>query len=115
MPPPERTSARDFRRWISDFTKCPPYPASYIHLRQWKHSMKFDPNAYGPAVAALLALDGNGERLMPLAAGRCSSPEALAKIQALTPATLFPGARAPEAALSGLYLYFSCIDQAHEV
>jgi hypothetical protein len=77
--------------------------------------MKFDPTAYGPAVAAILALDGNGERLMPLASGRCSSPEALSKMQALSPTTLFPHSRAPEAALSGLYLYFSCIDQAHEV
>ncbi len=76
--------------------------------------MKFDPTAYGPAVAAILALDGNGERLMPLASGRCSSPEALAKIQAVSPAALFPHSHAPEAALSGLYLYFSCIDQAHE-
>ena len=77
--------------------------------------MKFDPTAYGPVVAAILALDGNGERLMPLASGRCSSPEALAKIQAASPAALFPHSHAPEAAVSGLYLYFSCIDQAHEV
>ena len=77
--------------------------------------MKFDPTAYGPAVAAILALDGNGERFMPLASGRCSSPEALTKIQAASPAALFPHSHAPEAALSGLYLYFSCIDQAHEV
>jgi hypothetical protein len=77
--------------------------------------MKFDPTAYGPAIAAILALDGNGERLMPLASGRCSSPAALIKIQAMSPETLFPLSRAPEAALGGLYLYFSCIDQAHEV
>jgi hypothetical protein len=77
--------------------------------------MKFDPSAYGPVVAALLALDGNGERLMPLAAGRCSSAEALAKLQATTFTALFPNSRAPEAALGGLYLYFSCLDQAHEV
>jgi len=77
--------------------------------------MKFDPTAYGPVVAAILALDGNGERLMPLASGRCSSPDALAKLQAVSPAGLFPHSHAPEAALGGLYLYFSCIDQAHEV
>jgi hypothetical protein len=28
---------------------------------------------------------------------------------------LFPGARAPEAALAGLYLYFSCWEDAHEI
>jgi len=77
--------------------------------------MKFDPTAYGNVVAAILALDGNGERLMPLTSGRCSSPEALRKIQTEAPTTLFSHSRAPQAALSGLYLYFSCIDQAHEV
>src|ERR1700738_4427087 len=77
--------------------------------------MKFDPTAYGPSVAGILALDANGERLMPLAAGHCSSAEALAKLQAATPRDLFPNSRAPEAALSGLYLYFSCLDQSHEI
>ena len=77
--------------------------------------MKFDPKAYGPLVEGILALDGSGERLMPLASGECSSAEALAKLQAAGPARLFPKSRAPEAALSGLYLYFSCRDQAHEV
>ena len=33
--------------------------------------MAFSPDAYGPHVAAILALDGNGERLMPLAGGAC--------------------------------------------
>jgi hypothetical protein len=28
---------------------------------------------------------------------------------------LFPRSRAPEAALSGLYLYFSCLDEAHRI
>jgi hypothetical protein len=75
----------------------------------------FDIQSYGPAVAAILALDGNGERLMPLAGGQCTSVEARAKIKAASPAALFPEARAPEAALAGLYLYFSCRDEAHEV
>ena len=77
--------------------------------------MKFDPTAYGPVVASIFALDGNGERLMPLASGRCSSPEALAKLQGTTQKSLFRNSRAPEAALSGLYLYFSCLDQSHEI
>jgi hypothetical protein len=77
--------------------------------------MKFDPTAYGPRVAQILALDGNGERLMPLASGRCSSTEALTRIQTASPEVLFPKSRAQQAALSGLYLYFSCIDQSHEV
>src|SRR5712692_9231431 len=80
-----------------------------------KLSMKFDATAYGPRVAGILALDGNGERLMPLASGRCSSAEALARIQTAAPEELFPHSRQPQAAVSGLYLYFSCIDQAHEL
>lgn len=74
----------------------------------------FDPHAYGPAVAAILALDG-GRRLMPLAGGRCSSQPAYSLLQAATAGALFPGARAPEAAFAGLYLYFSCLDDAHEI
>ena len=77
--------------------------------------MPFDPQAYGPDVAAILALDGNGERLMPLASAPCSSPEARARLKAGAARTLFPEGRAPEAALAGLYLYFSCWADAHEV
>jgi hypothetical protein len=77
--------------------------------------MKFDPQAYGRDVGAILALDGNGERLMPLAAGRCSSEAALTKLKTVAAVDLFPHARAPEAALSGLYLYFSCLDQSHQL
>jgi hypothetical protein len=75
--------------------------------------MPFDPRAYGSRVAAILALDGTGDRLMLLAQGACSSPDALSALQATSSAALFPGARAPEAALAGFYLYFSCLDQAH--
>ena len=66
----------------------------------------FDPHAYGDEIAAILALDGNGDRLMPLAGGTCSSPEArnLLKASKLSPAVL-----------TGLYLYFSCWDDAHRV
>ena len=75
--------------------------------------MCFDPHAYGEEVSALLALDGNGERLMPLALGRCSSDRAREVLKQASAARLFPAGRAPEAALSGLYLYFSCLDEAH--
>ncbi len=77
--------------------------------------MPFDPHAYGEDVAAILALDGNGERLMPLAMGRCSSTHAFELLQSASAARLFPRSRAPEAALSGLYLYFSCLDEAHSL
>src|SRR5205809_7602344 len=70
----------------------------------------FDPKAYGEEVASLLALDGNGTRLMPLALGRCSSPEALRRLQAGPALEVLP-----KTALAGLYVYFSCMDRAHEI
>jgi hypothetical protein len=75
----------------------------------------FDPKAYGGEVAAILALDGGGQRIMPLASGRCSSAAAYALLKAVTARGLFPEARAPEAAVAGLYLYFSCLDEAHGI
>ena len=42
----------------------------------------FDPRAYSDEIAAILALDGNGERLMPLAGGTCSSAEARSRLKA---------------------------------
>ena len=80
----------------------------------------FDASAYGEAVSSILALDGNGERLMPLAmlhrgGGRRSAEQARALIRTNTARGLFPNARAPEAAMAGLYLYFSCLDEAHEI
>ena len=58
----------------------------------------FDPAAYGEEVAKILALDGDGERLMPLSSGNCSSSEALTRIQTAAQETLFPNSRAPQAA-----------------
>jgi hypothetical protein len=77
--------------------------------------MRFDPAAYGDEVSGILALDGNGQRLMPLALGRCSSEQARRRLEAAKATALFPASRAPEAALCGLYLYFSCVDEAHEI
>jgi hypothetical protein len=77
--------------------------------------MRFESQAYGEAVAKILALDGSGERLMPLAFPKCSSEEARDAIARAGARRLFPQARAPEAAQAGLYLYFSCFDEAHEV
>ena len=76
--------------------------------------MAFDARAYGAAVAEILALDGNGARLMPLAQGTCSSKEAAERIRR-EGKSLFANARSPEAARAGLYLYFSCLDEAHEI
>src|SRR5260221_6593586 len=59
---------------------------------------------YGPEVSAILALDGDGERLMPLVMERCSSEAARERIRV---------SRAPQMVLSGLYVYFSCFEEAH--
>ena len=77
--------------------------------------MHWNPKAYGATVAEILALAGNGERLMPLAEGACCSDEARRRIQNTKPQDLFASPRAPRGALAGLYLYFSCRDEAHEV
>jgi len=77
--------------------------------------MPFDPAAYGREVAHILALDGAGSRLMPLAHGTCCSAHARAILAKARAEVLFPGARSPEAALSGLWLYFSCLDESHEL
>jgi hypothetical protein len=66
----------------------------------------FDPHAYGDEIAGILALDENGERLMPLVGGTCSSPAAR---------NLLKASKLPPAVLAGLYLYFSCWDDAHGV
>jgi hypothetical protein len=82
-------------------------------LRKWY--LLFDAKAYGPNVAALLALDGDGERLIPLVADRCSSAEAGRKLGETSAEKLFPNSYSPQAALAGLWLYFSCFEECHHV
>ena len=77
--------------------------------------MHWNPIAYGATVAEILALAGNGTRLMPLAEGGCCSDAARRRIRSSKPENLFASARAPRSALAGLYLYFSCRDEAHEI
>ena len=66
-------------------------------------------------MAEILALDQSGERLIPLVSGRCSSQEARSQLKKQKAADLFARSRAPEAALGGLFLYFSCLDECHEI
>jgi len=75
----------------------------------------WNPAAYGAEVARLLALEAGGNRLLPLTAGACSDENARRQIVSRSAAEWFPRARARDAALAGLYLYFSCADEAHEV
>jgi hypothetical protein len=65
----------------------------------------FDAAKYGEEAARILALDGDGQRLMPLAARECSSPEARRLIRA---SSLTPLLRA------GLFFYFDGWKEAHE-
>jgi len=77
--------------------------------------MQFEARKYGEAIANILALDADGNRLMPLANGTCSSTAARELIAAAGAQRLFPASRSPQAALAGLYLYFSCREDAHDI
>ena len=77
--------------------------------------MDFNPEDYGAEVASLLALDGHGRKLMPLEIGGAGPAEAIQSLTALGARELFPDARAPEAALSGLWLYFSAFEESHSI
>jgi len=76
--------------------------------------LPFDPKSYGSQVAEILALDGDGQRLIPLVSEGCSSEEARSILRKQKATDLFLHSRAPQAALGGLYLYFSCWSEAHE-
>ncbi len=76
--------------------------------------MPFSSSDYGKAVEDILALDGHGARRMPLAAGKPFQP-GITALAGKKAEDLFKGARSPEAALSGLYLYFCGYDQSHSL
>lgn len=59
-----------------------------------------------------MALDGDGERLMALAAGTAPAG-ARDALEGKRANDLFPNSRHPEAALSGLLLYFSFHEESH--
>jgi hypothetical protein len=77
--------------------------------------MTFDPSAYGDRVHAILALDGAGTKLMPLAGLECTSEEARAALRAARPRELFANARSPDCAMAGLWTYVGCFDEGHEL
>ncbi len=76
--------------------------------------MQFDPASYSEKVAQLLALDGNGNRLMPLVSRGSDCAEAVKRLKT-SKDELFSNAPHPNGALAGLWLYFSCFEEAHEV
>jgi len=77
--------------------------------------LPFDSKAYGTQVAEILALDQSGQRLIPLVSGVCSLELARGRLKELDAADLFPTAYAPREALGGLWLYFSCFNECHEI
>jgi hypothetical protein len=66
-------------------------------------------------VAEILALDRNGKRLIPLVSGVCTSGEAQVRLRNQKASQLFVDAYAPEEALGGLWLYFSCWNECHQI
>lgn len=67
-------------------------------------------------VVHLLALADGGERPLGLLSPRSiTPPEAAPLLHAAAPAQWFPGARSPQGALAGLWLYFGAYDDAHRV
>jgi hypothetical protein len=79
--------------------------------------LPFDPDTYGSRVADILSLDhaGPGLRPMDLYPRACASETVRGLLLKTDAHSLFPGARDPESALSGLFLYFSCLTEAHEL
>ena len=77
--------------------------------------MEFDPTQYGPEVARVLSLGGDGKRLLPLTCGPRTNPEAHDLMKTLDPKALFPAVDEPEAPMAGLWLYFSCFEEAHKL
>lgn len=75
----------------------------------------FDPAAYSADVARVLEMDGRGHKLLPLTCGDCSNDQARQVLKTTTPERLFPGAKNPAAAAAGLWLYFSCFEEAHNL
>jgi hypothetical protein len=60
-------------------------------------------------------MDGNGERLFPLTCGPCTNEGARTLLKTLKPAALFPEVNEPRVPMAGLWLYFSCFEEAHEL
>jgi hypothetical protein len=82
--------------------------------------LPFDCKKYGRRVAEILAFDQDGDRLIPLVSiprisGGCSSKEARALLSKQKALDLFPAVQAPEAALAGLWLYFSAAHECHQI
>ena len=79
-----------------------------------KFGMEWNPGLYGPEAAKMLALAGDGRRLMPLVSPRSADAE-LARLLRRPSRELFPEAARPEAAHAGLWMYFGFFDESHAI
>lgn len=75
----------------------------------------FDSARYGPDVARVLSLDGNGRRPMPLTCAQPLCSEAHQILRTLKARELFPKAAHPEAPMAGMWLYFGGFEEAHNL
>ena len=79
--------------------------------------LPFQSDTYGPQVAEILSRGeaGSGSRLMELFPKKCTDEAVRELLLNADARKLFPGARDPNAALSGLFLYFSCLKESHDL
>lgn len=77
--------------------------------------MEFDPSLYGPLAAELLQAAGYPSRRMPLVIADCTAPAMLRRVKQFEAIQVFSNALNPEAALSGLFAYISCFEEAHNI
>jgi hypothetical protein len=68
--------------------------------------MPFDAPAYGEEIAQLLALDGDGHKLMPLTFDAEVAAGVIPRIHAVS---------ATDGVRAGLFVYFGCFEQAHTI
>src|ERR1019366_5110122 len=82
---------------------------------QFSEHMVFKSSHYGADVARILAYGEDGNRLAPLVCGPCVSEDARRELARFQPRDLFPDHKDPAAPMAGLWLYFSCFEEAHRL
>ena len=75
----------------------------------------FSSSVYGAAVQEILALRGDGLRPMELAPAGPYLKEAREKLAGASARLFFGNSASPDGAMSGLWLYFGYLDEAHTI